>query len=83
RFLKRAGVYQHQPGWARHWLRLGVACAAMVVVLLFGLWIWPHWTEVRILTRAWHLAVLVTAAGSVYLLTLLATGFRMRDLRAH
>ncbi|MEO7149114.1 MAG: murein biosynthesis integral membrane protein MurJ [Rhodanobacteraceae bacterium] len=83
RFLKHAGVYQHQPGWARHWLRLGVACAAMVVVLLFGLWIWPHWTEVRILTRAWHLAVLVTAAGSVYLLTLLATGFRMRDLRAH
>lgn len=82
RFLKRAGVYQRQPGWARHWLRLGVACAAMVAVLLLGLWIWPHWTIVRVATRAWHLAVLVAAAGLVYLMTLLATGFRIRDLRA-
>lgn len=82
RFLKRAGVYRHQSGWARHWLRMGFACAAMVAVLLAGLWLWPSWTQVRILTRAWHLAVLVAAGAFTYVAVLFAAGFRMRDLQA-
>ena len=83
-YLKKAGVYRREPGWAAQMLRLSVACAAMTVVLAAGLWWWPwqHWTEVRILVRAWHLAVLVIAGGAAFLLTLFAAGFRMRDLRA-
>ena len=82
-YLKRDGVYERQPGWSRHWRRLALACAVMVVVLLAGLWLWPWagWTEVRILVRAWHLAVLVIAGAAAYLGALVAMGFRLRDLR--
>jgi putative peptidoglycan lipid II flippase len=82
-YLKKAGVYRREPGWAAQMLRLTFACTAMVVVLAAGLWLWPwqHWTEVRILVRAWHLAALVIAGGATFLLTLFAAGFRMRDLR--
>ncbi|SFK23048.1 murein biosynthesis integral membrane protein MurJ [Rhodanobacter glycinis] len=83
RWLKRAGVYDHQPGWARHWLRLAVSCAAMIVVLLAGRWLWPHWTVVPVFVRVWHLAVLVTAGGLAYVGTLFACGFRLRDLRGN
>ena len=82
RWLKVAGVYQQQQGWARHLLRLGLACAAMVAVLLFGRWWWPQWTHgVPVFTRLWHLAVLVGGGGGVYVATLLLLGLRPRDLR--
>lgn len=80
RALRRDGVYQREPGWARHWLRLAVACTAMAVVLLAGLWLWPDW-NVPMLMRTWHLAVLVVGGGLTYLAVLLALGFRIKDLR--
>lgn len=82
RWLKVAGVYQLQRGWGRHGLRLGLACAAMVAVLLIGRWWWPDWTQgVSVLTRLWHLATLVAVGGGVYVASLLALGLRPRDLR--
>ncbi|MBU6198041.1 MAG: murein biosynthesis integral membrane protein MurJ [Xanthomonadaceae bacterium] len=82
RYLKRAGVYTRQSGWIRHWLRLGIASAVMMAVLMVGVWLWPDWTTVRIATRAWHLAVLVFAASAAYVAVLFASGFRMRELHA-
>ncbi|HST28428.1 MAG TPA: murein biosynthesis integral membrane protein MurJ [Rudaea sp.] len=82
RYLKRAGVYTRQSGWRRHWLRLGLASAAMMAVLIVGVWLWPDWTSVRIAVRAWHLALLVLAAVATYVAVMFASGFRMRDLRA-
>ena len=81
RWLKRDGVYQRQPGWARHWLRLGLACAAMVMVLLVGRWWWPYWTQAPVIARVWHLSVLVAAGAATYVGVLFASGFRVRDLR--
>lgn len=80
-WLGKAGVYQRQPGWGRHLLRLGAACAVMVAVLLFGRWLWPAWSGVSGFTRVWHLAVLVGAGGASYVGVLLALGLRPRDLR--
>jgi putative peptidoglycan lipid II flippase len=84
RYLKRAGVYQRQPGWTRHWLRIGVSCAALLVAVGAGLWFWPwqQWTHEPILARIWKLVALVCAGGAAYGAALYATGFRMRDLRA-
>ncbi|WP_200949120.1 murein biosynthesis integral membrane protein MurJ [Frateuria sp. Soil773] len=81
RWLKRAGVYERQPGWGRHLLRLALACAAMVAVLLLGRWLWTDWTAVAVPTRVWRLAVLVAAGGASYLAVLFAAGFRLGELK--
>jgi len=80
-WLRRAGVYRRQPGWARQLLRLALACAAMVAVLLLGRWLWPDWSHAPALTRVWHLAALVAAGGATYVAVLFAAGFRLRELR--
>ncbi len=81
RWLRVAGVYQVQPGWGRHLLRLGVACVAMVAILLLGRWWWPEWTHgVAVVTRVVRLAALVAIGGGVYVGTLLLLGLRPRDL---
>lgn len=82
-YLKRAGIYQRQPGWARHWWRMGLACGALLVVVAFGLWLWPwqQWLHERVITRIWKLVVLVCAGGVAYIGVLFASGFRLRDLR--
>src|SRR5579859_1861489 len=80
-WLRKAGVYQRQPGWSRHMVRLVLSCAVMVVVLLLGMHVWPDWTDADKWTRVWRLAVLVMAGGGAYVVTLFAAGFRLRELR--
>lgn len=43
RALKRDGIYARQPGWRAHWMRLLVACAGLVVVLVAGMVLWSDW----------------------------------------
>ena len=82
RALRREAIYVREPGWGRHLLRLGIACALMVAVLLTGLWIWPDWTSADTLQRAWRLGTIIAAAGGAYVAALYAGGLRLRDLRA-
>ncbi len=82
RALRRDGVYTRQTGWGRHLLRLGIACAVMVAVLVAGLVIWPEWTGVAERTRFLRLSVLIGVGGVAYAGVLYATGMRPRDLRA-
>jgi putative peptidoglycan lipid II flippase len=82
RWLGKAGVYERQPGWALHLLRLGVSCGVMSAVLLLGLYIWPEWSDVDHALRVVRLAVLVCAGGGAYLATQFAMGFRLGHLRA-
>lgn len=79
--LRRAGIYQRQPGWPRHLLCVLLACAAMAVVLWLGRAHWTGWTVEPTWTRIWRLAVMVAAGLAAYGLTLFAAGLRMRDLR--
>ncbi|MBS0194235.1 MAG: murein biosynthesis integral membrane protein MurJ [Proteobacteria bacterium] len=82
-WLRQTGVYQRQPGWSRFLLRLVVACAVMVGVLVIGLRMAPDFTAVPALKRIVWLASLVLAGGASYGLAMLALGFRPRDLREH
>lgn len=81
--LRRDGVYQREPGWSRHLLRLAVACLALVLVVVAGLLLWPDWTTDSTTQRAVHLGAIIGAAGAIYVAALLATGWRIRDLHAH
>ena len=81
--LRRDGIYQRQPGWTRHVLRLSAACIALIAVLVAAGWLWPDWTGEPTTTRLVRLSVLIAAAGVAYLGVLFGTGFRLRDLRAH
>ncbi len=82
-WLGKTGVYQRRPGWGSYVLRLVLACAAMVAVLL-GLLYWlPGFTGMDKWHRIGSLALLVGGGGLTYLLAMLAMGFRPRDLRGH
>jgi putative peptidoglycan lipid II flippase len=81
RWLRRDGVYSQQPGWRRHVVRLVVACAVMVAVLVAGRVAWPDWTAMASAGRVWRLAALVAGGGLAYLAALFAMGFRIKDLR--
>lgn len=82
-WLRRSGVYQRQPGWSLHLLRLGVACAALAVVVLLGLHFAPDFTAVDKWQRVGWLSMLVAGGALAYAAALLALGFRPRDLRDH
>ena len=82
RCLKRAGVYDPQPGWMQHWLRLIMACLVLMAVLLAGRCLLPPWGMLSVYVRAWHLALLVVMGTLVYVGTLFACGFRIRYLRS-
>ncbi|WP_407352242.1 murein biosynthesis integral membrane protein MurJ [Luteimonas sp. R10] len=81
-FLRRAGVYQRQPGWPRFARQLLLASLAMVAVVGALLWAWPGWTGWHWTERAWRLAVVVGSGGAVYAAMLWLQGIRPRDLRA-
>jgi putative peptidoglycan lipid II flippase len=83
RWLKRAGVYQREPGWSRFLLRLLVACGAMTAVVVLGLRIAPDFTQAAVVARIVWLGALVAAGVGAYALAMLAMGFRPRELREH
>lgn len=82
-WLRKSGVYQRQPGWGRYLTRLLLAAASMTGLLLLGL----HWTPDFSTLTAWqrvlYLTALVAGGAAVYVSSLLALGFRPRDLRDH
>ena len=81
RALRRDAGFRLGDGWARHLLRIGVAAAAMTAAVLGADAAIGDW-------RAWHggmrwalLLGVVAAGAAAYGLALLATGWRLRDLR--
>jgi len=79
--LYRLGVYRPLPGWGLMALRLVLANAAMVLLILWlgaGSENWAEWT---VWQRAWQLAILCVAGGSVYFVMLILSGLRLRHLR--
>ena len=83
RWLKRDGVFQPQPGWGRFAMRLLLACTALCVVVLVGLHWAPDFTVAPVPARVTWLLSLVAAGAIAYALTLVAMGWRLRELRDH
>ncbi|MFC3549861.1 murein biosynthesis integral membrane protein MurJ [Lysobacter cavernae] len=82
-YLRRAAVYEVQPGWRRLLRQIAVASLAMTAVLIALLWCWQDWTVWPWWERAWKLAVVVGAGAAAYGAMLWLQGIRPRDLRGH
>ncbi|PKM30508.1 MAG: murein biosynthesis integral membrane protein MurJ [Gammaproteobacteria bacterium HGW-Gammaproteobacteria-11] len=79
--LRKIGVYQAQPGWLMFGFRLGAACLAMALVIL---WLVPsvdQWFAWGWQNKVWEMSLLVVAGIGVFVATLVATGMRLRHLR--
>jgi putative peptidoglycan lipid II flippase len=82
RGLLRAGFYQQQPGWAIYMLRLILASAALVAVIL---WLVPasaDWLDWPWQRRAMEMALLCCSGTAVYFAVHWLVGTRMSHLRA-
>jgi putative peptidoglycan lipid II flippase len=82
-YLRRAAVYEIQPGWRKFIRQIVVASLAMILVLAALLWLWQDWTPWSWWQRGWRLALLVGSGGAVYGALLWLQGIRPRDLRGH
>lgn len=82
-WLKRAGVYERQPGWSWFLLRLLAACGVMAATVLFGMHFAPDFTKITLIPRVAWLSGLVLGGVGIYGVAMLAMGFRPRELHAN
>jgi len=78
RHLIRHGLYQPDSGWWRFLLRVTLACVVMSLVLMQVAH--PGWDSAPGLVRFGYLSLWVLLGLSTYVLTLIATGLRPRQL---
>ena len=81
--LNKHRYYQVQAGWGVYFLKLGIALAVMAVVLLQFVPDLNHWYQWSVLARVSRLVFLVITGAAVYLMTLLITGIRPREMISH
>ncbi|MCY4149641.1 MAG: murein biosynthesis integral membrane protein MurJ [Gammaproteobacteria bacterium] len=78
--LRRKKLYRPEPGW------LVFLCRCIVACLLMGIFLWLFrgntglWIELSIADRAMRLLGLILVAGIIYILALLLSGLRPRQL---
>lgn len=83
RWLRKADVFDPQPGWTRFLVRMLLANGVMAAALVAGLQLAPDFTVVDKWQRIGWLGALVFGGAAVYGLAMLALGFRPRDFREH
>lgn len=79
--LRKIGVYQAQPGWPMFTLRLLLACAALSIVVLWLAADVQQWFEWGWQQKVLQMSILVVTGIAVFLVTLVASGMRMRHVR--
>jgi putative peptidoglycan lipid II flippase len=81
RSLRKQGLFQPQPGWSAYALRIVLACAAMVAVLVLARHYVGPWQPLAARWRLLHLAWAIPAGVATYAAALYACGLRYRHLR--
>lgn len=77
--LRRAGVYQPQPGWGVFTLKLGLAVYGMGTVLWVTAGDHATWLTAPGAERMLRLSAVIVAGALAYFVSLFALGFRLRD----
>jgi putative peptidoglycan lipid II flippase len=79
-YLRRAGVYRPLAGWGTLGAQTLVANSAMAALLWFGVPRADMWSPMSISARAGQLLLWIVAAGVVYLVCLIASGVKLKEL---
>lgn len=77
--LRKAHIYQPQPGWFIFLLKLFAALSIMAVVLYFAMGDTSAWLNFGLMKRLLYISGLVALGGASYFVTLMLLGFRPRD----
>jgi len=83
RGLRTAGVYRPGDGWSWLVIRVGMASAAMALVLWHLAGPAGTWLELALSARIARLALCIAAGGATYFVVLAVLGLRPRHLRGH
>jgi putative peptidoglycan lipid II flippase len=78
RTLKNRQIYRPQAGWSRLFLQLGLAAAALAMLLLWAVPAIAAWLQWSAWTRVANLALWVVAGAAIYLLSLHLCGVDLR-----
>ncbi|MBI5430324.1 MAG: murein biosynthesis integral membrane protein MurJ [Nitrosomonadales bacterium] len=78
-FLRKRGIYQPEPGWAKFSIKVGVAVAALAITLWLGMGTQESWLTGSGWSRVLRLSALVAGGVAVYFGVLAALGFRPGD----
>ena len=77
--LRKANIFQPQPGWFLFLFKLSIALVVMGLILYFSMGESNAWLSFRLLRRLFYLSGLVILGGISYFSTLMLLGFRPRD----
>ncbi len=77
--LRKAHIYQPQPGWLAFLFKLLVALSVMGVALYFAMGDTSTWLNFGLIKRLLYISGLVVLGGVSYFATLMLLGFRPRD----
>jgi putative peptidoglycan lipid II flippase len=78
-YLRKRGIYQPEPGWAKFFLKVGIAVTALAITLWFGMGSEQSWLTGSGWSRILRLSELVACGVLVYFAALGALGFRPMD----
>lgn len=77
--LRKHGIYQPEPGWAKFFAKLAAALLALGLLLWFGMGSTDSWLNSGLGSRVGRLTALVAGGVAVYFAVLGVLGFRPRD----
>ena len=82
-YLRKRGIYQPEPGWAKFFLKVAIAVVALGITLWLGMGSEQSWLTGSGWLRILRLAGLVGGGVAVYFAVLAALGFRPRHFSRH
>jgi putative peptidoglycan lipid II flippase len=78
-YLRKHGIYQPEPGWAKFFAKIVIAMLALALTLWFGMGSEQSWLTGSGWSRVLRLSILVAEGVVVYFAVLGVLGFRPRD----
>ncbi len=78
-YLRKRGIYQPEPGWAKFFAKVGIAMLMLAIALWFGMGNEQSWLASSGWSRILRLSALVMGGVVAYFAALAVLGFRPKD----